>query len=68
MLLNIENLIYLVLKQGRNLWAIEVKSGSKMKKNGLEKFKKNFPEAKIAIINSDNYFEFEEDPIKFLIC
>ena len=39
-----------------------------MKKNGLEKFKKNFPEAKIAIINSDNYFEFEEDPIKFLIC
>jgi predicted AAA+ superfamily ATPase len=55
-----------VLKQGRNLWAIEVKSGSKMKKNGLEKFKKNFPKAKIAIINSNNYFEFEEDPIKFL--
>ena len=55
-----------VLKQGRNIWAIEVKSGRKKSTKGLDNFKKNFPTAKLVIINKENYFEFENDPILFL--
>ena len=55
-----------VLKQGRNIWAIEVKSGRKRSGDGLKKFKEHFPSASLAMITKDNYFSFEENPIKFL--
>ena len=55
-----------VLKQGKNVWAIEVKSGRKKSDKGLQQFKKNFPSAHTAMITEENYFEFENDPLEFL--
>ena len=55
-----------VLKIGRKLYAIEVKSGRKNSQKGLSKFKEKFPEAKLLMITFDNYKEFESDPLKFL--
>jgi uncharacterized protein len=55
-----------VLKRGRTIWAIEVKSGRKKSTSGLEKFKSYFSNAKLVIIGSDNYKEFEKDPLSFL--
>lgn len=55
-----------VLKQGRRLYAIEVKSGRKKSEKGLQKFKLKFPEAKLVLITFENYKIFEKDPMKFL--
>lgn len=55
-----------VLKKGRKLYAIEVKSGRKKSQKGLEKFKVKFPEAKLILITFDNYKEFEKNPMQFL--
>ncbi len=55
-----------VLKKGRSLYAIEVKSGRKKSAKGLQKFKSKFPEAKLVIITCDNYKAFEANPMKFL--
>jgi predicted AAA+ superfamily ATPase len=55
-----------VLKQGRKLFAIEVKSGRKKKSGGLLHFKERFPQAKTILIDPENYQEFEKDPMAFL--
>ena len=55
-----------VLKKGRKLYAIEVKSGRKKSQKGLQKFKENFPGAKLILITFDNYQEFEKSPMEFL--
>lgn len=55
-----------VLKYGRKIWAIEVKSGRKNKLAGLNQFLIRFPNAIPIVINQDNYHEFEIDPVKFL--
>jgi predicted AAA+ superfamily ATPase len=55
-----------VLKRGRKIWAIEVKSGRKKNLKGLSVFKEKFPQAKLVIIDIENYFEFEKDPLGFL--
>jgi uncharacterized protein len=55
-----------VLKRGRNLWAIEVKSGRRKNNHGLEKFKSHFPPATLVIIDQENYQVFEKDPLAFL--
>jgi predicted AAA+ superfamily ATPase len=55
-----------VLKKGRKLYAIEVKSGRKKSPKGLGKFKEKFPEAKLIMITFDNYKEFENNPMDFL--
>ncbi|MBC7714958.1 MAG: ATP-binding protein [Rhizobacter sp.] len=55
-----------VLKKGRRLYGIEVKSGRKKSPKGLEKFKVKFPEAKLIMITVDNYKEFEKNPMDFL--
>lgn len=55
-----------VLKKGRKLYGIEVKSGRKKSQKGLEKFKVKFPEAKLIMITFDNYKEFEKNPMQFL--
>lgn len=60
------NEVDFVLKRGRKIWAIEVKSGRKKNYNGLEAFKKNFPAAKAVVITPENYFKFEEDVMDFL--
>lgn len=56
-----------VIKRGRNIWAIEVKSGRARSKKGLEAFKMKYPQAHLVIIDSDNYFDFEMDPMGFLV-
>jgi predicted AAA+ superfamily ATPase len=55
-----------VLKQGRSLWAIEVKSGRKRRSANLSLFKERFPSARVGIITMENYFDFERDPLGFL--
>ncbi|MBC7742056.1 MAG: ATP-binding protein [Bdellovibrionaceae bacterium] len=55
-----------VLKKGKLIWAIEVKSNSSKSQKGLIAFKKQYPNAYIVTINPDNYFEFEKDPMGFL--
>lgn len=55
-----------VLRKGRALWAIEVKSGRKKSSAGLAKFKDRFPSSKMIIITPENYEVFEEDPLGFL--
>jgi predicted AAA+ superfamily ATPase len=55
-----------VLKKGRKLFAIEVKSGRKKSEKGLLKFKEKYPEAKLVIITMENYLLFERDPMGFL--
>ncbi|MFN8369113.1 MAG: DUF4143 domain-containing protein [Bacteriovoracaceae bacterium] len=55
-----------VFKIGRKIFAIEVKSGRKKDIKGLSKFKEYFPRANLVLITLDNYFEFEQDPLKFL--
>jgi predicted AAA+ superfamily ATPase len=56
-----------VLKLGRKIVAIEVKSGRERKKSGLVKFKQKFPSAELILITPENYFEFEKDPRQFVI-
>ena len=55
-----------VVKRGRSIWAVEVKSGRRKRMDGLTAFKKQYPTAKSAIITPETYMEFEADPIKFL--
>lgn len=55
-----------VLKEGRRIYAIEVKSGRKKSSKGLLKFKEKFKNSKSVTITTENYFEFEKDPLGFL--
>jgi predicted AAA+ superfamily ATPase len=55
-----------VVKRGRNLWAIEVKSGRRKRVEGVNAFKKRHPTSKSVIITPDTYLEFETDPVQFL--
>lgn len=55
-----------VLKKGRNIWAIEVKSGKSRSGKGLEAFKAKFSKAHLVMIDVDNYLEFEKNPMGFL--
>lgn len=56
-----------VFRKGNKLFAIEVKSNRKNKVSGLHHFIKNFKEAKAIIISFDNFFDFEKDPLNFLL-
>ncbi len=55
-----------ILKKGKKIWAIEVKSGYKKNSKGLIAFKNQFKDAKIVYIDLENYFEFEKSPLDFL--
>lgn len=56
-----------VLKIGRAIYAIEVKSGRKKSAHGIEKFKAQFENSKSILISPENYFDFEKDPENYLI-
>lgn len=60
------NEVDFVLKRGKKIWAIEVKSGRKKNYNGIEVFKTKFPTAKTVVITPENYFKFEENVVDFL--
>jgi predicted AAA+ superfamily ATPase len=55
-----------ILKRGKKIWAIEVKSNDSRSKKGLDAFKKLYPHAELVIITPENYLEFEADPMAFL--
>lgn len=55
-----------ILKSGRRIWAIEVKSGRKKSSKGLSVFCEKNPTATPVIITPENYFSFEKNPIGFL--
>jgi len=55
-----------VLKRGRNIWAIEVKSHDTKNHKGLEAFKDKYPDSKSVLISLENYTDFEKNPIQFL--
>ena len=55
-----------VLRRGKKIWGIEVKSGRKKSQNGLVAFQKKFSAAKSVVIDPENYFTFEKDPLQFL--
>jgi predicted AAA+ superfamily ATPase len=55
-----------VLKVGKQVYAIEVKSGRKERSRGLATFKQKFPQARAVILNQENYQEFELAPLQFL--
>ena len=44
-----------VLKFGKKLWAIEVKSNKEATSKGLIAFKKEFPNAELLLLNQENY-------------
>lgn len=54
-----------VLKKGRALWAIEVKSGRKRNASGLDNFTRIYSNARAVVITVDNYSSFERDPMAF---
>ena len=56
-----------ILKKGKKVFAIEVKSGRKKSSLGLDKFCEKFPGSQKIIITKENYQKFEEDPMGFLI-
>jgi predicted AAA+ superfamily ATPase len=60
------NEVDFILKRGKKIWAIEVKSGRKKRTKGLHIFKEKFPTAKMVIIDLENYNEFEKDPLIYL--
>jgi predicted AAA+ superfamily ATPase len=55
-----------ILKNGRHIFAIEVKSGRRDSKKALEKFKTLFPSSKRVFISYEDYFTFEKDPYLYL--
>lgn len=61
-----QNEVDFVVEYERELYAIEVKSGRKDSTKGLSAFKDKFSYARLAIINLENYQEFETNPLSFL--
>lgn len=55
-----------IVRRGRSLWAVEVKSGRRKRLDGVTAFKKKYPSAKSVIITHETYMDFEADPIQFL--
>lgn len=55
-----------ILKIGRQVFAVEVKSGRKKSPKSLTLFKEKFPSSKTIYITKENYFDFESNPIEFL--
>lgn len=55
-----------ILKNGRSIFAIEVKSGRRKRGAGISKFCELYTRAKAIFITPENYIEFEKNPIQFL--
>jgi uncharacterized protein len=55
-----------IIEDGKNLFALEVKSGRKRGFSGLAKFKDHFPKAQLKVITKDEYGNFTKDPVAWL--
>lgn len=60
------NEVDFVFKQGKKLYAIEVKSGRKKTNSGMNAFLAKFPNATPIIITPENYQRFESDSVSLL--
>jgi predicted AAA+ superfamily ATPase len=55
-----------VVRRGKSIWGIEVKSGRRHSTGGMDAFIKKFPSAKPVFITTENYPSFEQNPMAFL--
>ena len=55
-----------VVRRGKSIWGIEVKSGRRHSTGGMGAFIKKFPSAKPVFITTENYPSFEQNPMAFL--
>lgn len=55
-----------VVTDKNKTYAIEVKSGRKKTRKGLDEFRNHFPDAACVVITPDNFEEFSVNPRKFL--
>lgn len=55
-----------VYRQGRKLFAIEVKSGRKKKAQGLLAFQKRFPSAILSLVTPETYPAFLKEPLAYM--
>ncbi len=55
-----------VLRRGKSVWAIEVKSGRRRAADGLGAFIEHYPDAKAVLITRESYSDFEIDPLDYL--
>ena len=55
-----------VVRRGKSIWGIEVKSGRRRSLGGLDAFTKKFPHAKAVLIKPEDYPLFETNPLAFL--
>ena len=54
-----------VISRGRDVWAIEVKSGSTGKSAGLSRFRSRYPDAKVLLVGAQGVplLEFFSKPV-----
>jgi len=55
-----------VLKVGKKIHAIEVKSGRRKRGGGMTQFLEKYKRARPVYITPENYLEFEQDPLGYL--
>lgn len=55
-----------IVRRGKSIWAVEVKSGRRRAADGLGAFIERYPEAKAVLITREGYVEFEADPMAYL--
>lgn len=55
-----------VVKRGKRVYAIEVKSGNNTKAKSMAKFLQRYPQAHPVFITRENYLKFEKNPLGFL--
>ncbi|MEI6397424.1 MAG: DUF4143 domain-containing protein, partial [Pseudomonadota bacterium] len=56
-----------VVRRGKSVWAIEVKSGRRRATGGLDAFLAKFPGSRGVLITFDDYLRFEADPMRYLM-
>lgn len=56
-----------VVRRGKSVWAIEVKSGRRRATGGLDAFIAKFPGSRGVLITFDDYLSFEADPMRYLM-
>jgi predicted AAA+ superfamily ATPase len=56
-----------VVRRGKSVWAVEVKSGRRRASGGLNTFLAKYPGSRGVLITFDDYPRFEADPMRYLM-
>lgn len=56
-----------VVRRGKSVWAVEVKSGRRRASGGLDAFLAKYPGSRGVLITFDDYPRFEADPMRYLM-